>query len=76
MFFQTLYEWLGTYFIPADLEIIINESTFNLLSIVTSAITVGALWVCIFRPFYLIFKYYLFGGSKKHRKLNNYDKED
>lgn len=28
-------------------------------------VTVGILWTCFLRPFYLLFKYHLFGGSKK-----------
>lgn len=75
MFYETILEWLETYFIPAGTSVNVNDFPVEILPIVAVFFTCGALWLCVCRPFIWIFKYGLWGGSKKHRKLNNYDED-
>lgn len=68
--FDYILTFLTTYFFPA-------ESVFpqwgNILIAFAALITAGIFWTWIIRPFWWFFKYGLWGGSKKHKKLNNWE---
>lgn len=61
--YEFVYELLTGFIFPVEgnlpyWDIILNSLCF--------CVTLGIFWVCFLKPFYLIFKYGLFGGSKKN----------
>ncbi len=60
--FDFIYAIITGYILPLDA----NFPYYGyFLTGICILVTLGILWTCFLRPFYLLFKYRLFGGSKK-----------
>lgn len=67
--YDYIYKFLTEYFLP-------TETAFpywgEIIIAITAIITLGIFWCWIIRPFWWFFKYGLWGGSKKQKRLNKW----
>ena len=69
--FNELYNFITLYILPLDVNIPYWE---YILSGITVIATLGVFWSCFCRPFVWLFKYGVFGNSKKRKQFNtNFD---
>lgn len=62
--YEFVYHIITNYIMPATNAGV--EDYEQYVFYVCFALTIGILWTCFVRPFYLLFKYGLFGGSKRN----------
>lgn len=72
-----LYNWVylffSTYIFPSGIAF----PNYNEIVIMISMIvTLLIVWSCFIRPFWWFFKYGMFGGSKKNKKINNFGNKE
>ena len=65
-----IYNLITTYFLPQETAL---KGWESIIVIICAAISLAVFWAFIARPFWWFFKYGLWGGSKKNRRLNNWD---
>lgn len=70
--YNYILQFISTYILPPETALPYYD---NIIIVISMIVTLGIFWACFIRPFWWLFKYGLFGGSKKQRRLNNW-KED
>lgn len=68
--FDYIYELITQYFLPAETAF---PEWNNIVIVICAVISLAIFWVWILRPFWWFFKYGLWGGSKKQKRLNKWN---
>lgn len=68
--YNYIYIFITTYILPTETALTGWES---ILVIISLAVTLAIAWAWFLRPFWWLFKYGIWGGSKKNKTFNKWN---